>query len=349
MAALRFVVPGNPASRTGGYIYDARICRGLSALGWRVTVCRLGEGFPFPDQQTLAAARRQLATPPGKTQALTVIDGLALAALPADLLRQLQPIALVHHPLAAETGLSAAAARQLRDRERAALALTRRVIVTSPATADVLSNDYGVDRRRLGVVLPGTDPAQLAPNPRPNGVAELLYVASVTPRKGHALLLRALLPLRTLPWRLRLIGSLYRDPACAWRVRRLSRLLGLNRRVEFCGELDAAALRRAYRRATLFVSASYYEGYGMALAEALARGLPVVAGAGGAVADTVPDAAGVLVPPGDRAALTQALRRLLSQPQRRLRLRHGARAARAALPTWEHTSRRFAAELALAD
>ena len=115
---------------------------------------------------------------------------------------------------------------------------------------------------------------------------------------------------------------------------------GLGDRVRLPGELGEADLAAAYAAADLFVSASLYEGYGMALAEALARGLPIVAAAGGAVADTVPAAAGLLVPPGDVPALARGAAPLHDEPDLRDRLRRGAVAARAGLPTWADTAAR---------
>ncbi len=62
---------------------------------------------------------------------------------------------------------------------------------------------------------------------------------------------------------------------------------GLEDRVSLVGDLGEAALAEQYDRADLFVLATLYEGYGMAVAEALARGLPVVSTATGAIADLV--------------------------------------------------------------
>jgi glycosyltransferase involved in cell wall biosynthesis len=90
---------------------------------------------------------------------------------------------------------------------------------------------------------------------------------------------------------------------------------------------------------------SYFEGYGMVLAEALAHGLPVVSTTAGAIPDTVPRDAGVLVPPGDAVALRAALAALLDDPALRARLAAGARAARAGLPTWPEAVACFAAAL----
>src|SRR5690606_34035865 len=97
--------------------------------------------------------------------------------------------------------------------------------------------------------------------------------------------------------------------------------------------------------ADVFVLPSFFEGYGMALAEALAYGLPIVSTTGGAIPETVPAAEGVLVPPGDDRALARALARLIDDPRERARLAAGAAAARAALPTWQDACAKFAAAL----
>ena len=79
----------------------------------------------------------------------------------------------------------------------------------------------------------------------------------------------------------------------------------------------------------------------MAYAEAIAHGLPVVGTTGGAIPDTVPTSAGMLVPPGDAASLAAALRRLIEDPAERARLAEGARVAAAHLPTWRGSAELF--------
>jgi glycosyltransferase involved in cell wall biosynthesis len=109
------------------------------------------------------------------------------------------------------------------------------------------------------------------------------------------------------------------------------------------GEWPPEGLSVAYAEADVFVLPSYHEGYGMAFAEALAWGLPVVGTAAGAIPEVVPASAGLLVPPGDVRALAEALGRILDEPGLRESLARGAAAAGAALPDWGTAVQRWAA------
>jgi glycosyltransferase involved in cell wall biosynthesis len=343
---VTFVVPGDLASLTGGYGYDRHIMAGLRERGWAVDVVELGDGFPCPDATVLRQAAAQIATiPDGST---VVADGLAFGALPelaAMHAARLRWVALVHHPLALESGLHDGRRQQLFEAERHALAHAGRVVVTSAATARALA-DYGVAAARVQVVTPGTAAAPLAAGSAgSHGALSMLCVATLIPRKGHALLIEALASLLDRDWTLHCVGSTTRDAITAGNVRAAIAGHGLGARVHLHGEVDDAALQAYYDRADVFVLPSLHEGYGMALAEALARGLPVVSSTAGAIADTVPAAAGLLVPPGDGLALRLALARVLDEPALRDRLAAGARAARKQLPSWEQAVDRFASVL----
>jgi glycosyltransferase involved in cell wall biosynthesis len=353
LSTAHFLIPGDPDRRTGGTIYDRRMMAGLVTQAWRVELHCLNEAFPAPTAAALAETDAVLAALPD--QAMVVIDGLALGAMPnvaAAHRDRLRLVGLVHHPLALETGLDDVQRQQLYASEREALRQVRQVIVTSPSTARALM-DYDVPPERCVVVLPGTDPAPLATGANRAELA-LLCAASLTPRKGHAVLFRALAQLENSPlpvgeglgmrrsWRLRCAGSSEHDPVTAAGLQALVAALGLMDRIELLGELETAALNTAYQQADVFVLPSFHEGYGMVLAEALARGLPIISTTAGAIPDTVPAEAGLLVPPGDEVALAQALARVMNEPGLRERLAAGARAARQTLPDWPTVSARFA-------
>lgn len=339
---LWFLIPGDLNTPTGGYRYDRRMIQGLRDLDWRVEHRALGDGFPLPSQAEREQARGVLAgIPDGET---VVVDGLAYGVLPdlAELHgRRLRLIALVHHPLWMETGLDPTRSRVLRRSEDRALAQARGIIVTSGPTARLLWGQ-GIAPDRIRVVVPGVDRAPAAIGARDPG-PRLLFVATLTPRKGHDLLLRALKDLASLPWQLHCVGSLGRDRRWSTQMRRLTRDLGLDSRVTFTGALDDASLVEEYRQADLFVFPSRFEGYGMVAAEALAHGLPIVATRTGALPDLVPPEVGVLVPPEDPKALGGVLERLLADEGLRRRLAAGSRVAGMRLPTWSQAARTFAA------
>jgi glycosyltransferase involved in cell wall biosynthesis len=97
-----------------------------------------------------------------------------------------------------------------------------------------------------------------------------------------------------------------------------------------------------YAGADIFVLASRFEGYGMAYAEAIAHGLPIVGTTGGAIPETAPLSVALLAPPDDVDAFAAAVRRLIEDSEERARLAAGAWTAAAALPTWEQSSKLFA-------
>jgi glycosyltransferase involved in cell wall biosynthesis len=341
--SLAVLIPGDLDTRTGGYEYDRRIVAGLRDAGWTVDVVGLRGEYPHPDAAARAAARSALAA--FDAGALVMVDGLALGTLPGEVLREqhrLRLVALVHHPLALETGLDAETAAELESSERRALEAVRLIVVTSSATAATLGR-YGVDSERVAVVEPGTDPAPLARGSETT--PHLIAVGSLVPRKGYETLIAAMARLSDRPWHLTCVGSLDRDPETAAIIRRAIADHGLEKRVTLIGELGERDLAAEYHRADLFVLATHYEGFGMAVAEALARGLPVVSTPTGGIPRLVGQEAGILVPPGDVGALAKALARVLDAPVLRADLCAAARRVRDSLPTWEDAARAMSAAL----
>jgi glycosyltransferase involved in cell wall biosynthesis len=164
----------------------------------------------------------------------------------------------------------------------------------------------------------------------------------VVPRKGYDVLVAALAKLCDLRWRLVIVGDRGRRAETARQLDAEIARRDLGRRISFAGVVSPERLAALYAAADLFVLASHFEGYGMAYAEAIAAGVPVVGTNAGAISETVPVGAGVLVPPGDADALAATLRRLIADHDERARLAAGARAAAAALPTWADSARLFA-------
>lgn len=336
---VHFAIPGDLARPTGGYGYDREVIAGLGKFGWAVRHMPLADGFPHPDRAAMEDARTRFkALPDG---AVVLCDGLAFGVLPEIAARhgqRLRLVALVHHPLCDETGNAPGVAAWLAAQERAALAHARQVICTSHTTAARLRSFLGVAKARLTVAPPGTRPAPWADRsrragaPGPAAVPMILSVGALSPRKGHDVLIAALAGLTDLPWQARIVGP-RSDPATAEALAAQIAQAGLTDRITLAGPVaDTGA---EYARADLFALATRHEGFGMALAEALSHGLPVVTTTAGAVPEVVSPRAGALVPPDDACALRAALDRLLRDPEAREQAAAAARAAAQALPRWE--------------
>ncbi len=345
MASVVLVVPGSLDARTGGTIYDRRIIEGLRKRGWHVEVLELDAGFPYPTAAVLARADTALAAIPAG--AIVIVDSLALGAMPDLITREagrVRIVALVHQPLAAVAGLDPASAARFEEAEGRALSAAALVVVTGRATLALIA-PYAVAADRIVIVEPGTDAAPRARGSTTPHPLQLLSVATVHHGKGHDLLLDALTAVPSRSWHLTCAGSLTRHPATAERVRDMTTRLGLGDHVSFVGDLDRRELAACYDAADVFVLATRQETYGMAVAEALACGLPVVATMTGAIPDLVGDAAGLLVPVGDKPALIDALSRVLEDAALRSRLAEGACRARQRLATWDDASERMSGAL----
>ncbi|MCK1819602.1 glycosyltransferase family 4 protein [Streptomyces sp. XM83C] len=349
---VHFVMPGgvaDPAAPSGGNAYDRRICLDLPGFGWQVRRHLVDGAWPRPDEQARRELARVLRELPDGTAVL--LDGLVACGVPEIIVPEtarLRLAVLVHLPLGDETGLAPHIAADLDARERDVLRAVPAVIATSDWAVRRLVSHHGLAPDRVHVAAPGADIAPLAPGT--DGVSRLLCVAAVTPRKGQHRLVEALATVTDLPWTCVCVGGLDHDPDYVAGLRRLIASHGLNDRVELAGPRTGADLDATWATADLMVLASYAETYGMAVTEALARGIPVLATDVGGLPEAVgraPDGGvpGILVPPEDPAALAAELRGWFGEADVRRRLKAAARARRAALAGWATTAQSLAAVL----
>jgi glycosyltransferase involved in cell wall biosynthesis len=343
VSAVHLVVPDgidDPARPSGGNFYDRRISGGLATIGWSVQEHAVPGGWPRPDAAACRALTGVLAGIPDG--AVVLLDGLIASTLPEVLLpeaNRLRLVVLVHMPLG--DGSSSDAAADARAREHAVLSAAAAIVTTSAWTRHRLLDRYALQPGQVHVALPGVTAAELVVGSAAGG--EFLCVAAVTPHKGHDVLLAALATVADLSWRCACVGNLNRDPGFADRVRRQAREMGIGDRVRFTGPQTGAELAAAYAAGDVFVLASRAETYGMVVTEALARGLPVVATDVGGLPEALGRDAdgnrpGLLVPPGDPAALAVALRDWLVDADLRQRLRGSAEQRRLSLPGWSTTA-----------
>ena len=341
MADVVFAIPGDLKSTTGGYAYDRRVIDLLPDFGVHVSVMTLPDAFPNPSTADLAETGRLLKTK--HHDAVLMVDGLAFGTFTDDILDTLEGrvVALVHHPLFLETGLPHSRKVEIKASEENALQNASHIVVTSRVTKRILVDTMGLPADKVTIAEPGTDPAQRATGT--GAPLQILSVGAVLPRKGYHLLVEALAPLKHIDWRLTIAGALDRHPDAVATLQKAIQANGLEDRVTLAGKVVPATLERYYESADLFVSASLFEGYGMVLAEAMARGLPMVIAAGGAAAETAGESAALHVEAGNVMALTTALERALTDKKLRDRLADAAWEAGRTLPTWHETARRIAA------
>ena len=341
---LLLVLYGPLERLTGGTLYDRRMVEFLRGRGHRVTVRSLGR-WPYalsPLQSLDPRLWRALADPGWDCILLDELVHPALA--PAAALRAALPAGSRARHRGAPAAGRGAARPGPPGRQRLESWLLRSsdfIVANSRATARMVRERVG-RRVPVRVCPPGLErpaPPRAAPDRRGRpghggrpGRARppcVLSVANLAPIKGQDLLVEALAPLAALPWRLELVGG-EADPRFRRRLEARVRRLGLQDRVRWRGPLRGAELERAWREADLFVLPSRMETYGMALAEALAHGLPCVAFDTGGVREVL-TGGGLLVPAGDPAALRRALAGLLAVPgAARPAGRRGARGRRPA-------------------
>lgn len=335
---IDFAYPGDIDAPTGGYGYDRRVMRELTALGCKVRPISLPASFPYPTDADLAETRRLLSN---SGRDALVVDGLAYAALPGELAASLapKPVALVHHPLFLETGLAPDTAAVFRRSEQIALEAAGAVITTSAMTADIVAQEFSTPRARLFFAPPGVDPAPRATGSGGGGLS-LFSVGSLTPRKGYADLVRALTHVSGA-WRLTIAGSRDLAPDHAHEIETMIATSGLSDRILLAGAMNASEIAAGYASADLFVTPSHFEGFGMAIAEAIAHGLPVIATREVAAAGALPATAGLTYPAGDALALAACLNRLIADADLRAALSDAAWTAAQAQFRWSDTARAF--------
>ncbi|MFF4752040.1 glycosyltransferase family 4 protein [Streptomyces sp. NPDC002514] len=352
LRTVHFVLPGgvdDPAAPSGGNAYDRRLCRDLPGFGRQVVRHAVAGRWPRPGPAARAELTRRLGELPDGS--VVLLDGLVACGVPETVVPEatrLRLAVLVHLPLGDETGLAPSVAAGLDAGERAVLRAVPAVIATSEWAVRRLVAHHGLAPERVHVAVPGADLAPLATGT--DGVSHLLCVAAVTPRKGQHRLVEALAAARDLPWTCVCVGGLGQDPAYVARLRTLIERYGLADRLRLAGPRTGAGLDARYAAADLLVLTSYAETYGMAVTEALARGVPVLATDVGGLPEAVgraPDGEvpGILVPSADPAAFAAALRHWFGEPAVRRRLKAAARGRRAALDGWATTAHRVAGVL----
>lgn len=346
-ASVFFVVPDaidDPQRVSGGNMYDRRLRDGLRAAGWEVRmllVTARGRGW---------TARTLSQLPEG---ALVLVDGLLAGREPEALSTHAARLRLVvlahmvpHEPRDHEAGDRELDDHELSEEQHDALRAAQLIITTSAWTRSELIAQDAADPHRIVVAHPGADPAPATVASDSGG--RLLCVAAVAPHKGQDLLVRALAGLADRgDWTCRFVGSLQVAPDFVDALTSVVEAAGLADRIAFTGVLTGPALEAEYGRADLVVLPSRSESYGMAVAEALQHGIPVLATGVGGIPEAIPPGdAAMIVPPDDPWALSVVLQQWWASRDRRSERKAAALTARSESRSWAATTGIVAAALA---
>ena len=262
-------------------------------------------------------------------------------------------VATVHHPISVDRELALEHADGLTSRllvkrwfrfldmQEAVARELPHVIAVSGASKRRAVEDFGVDAATATVIHNGIDTNRYEPRERERHERRIATtISSDVPLKGLSYLLRAFARVREVEpdAELLVMGDLNEDGETG----RLVDDLGIGDAIDCRRRIDDDEMVELYASSAMAVVPSLYEGFGLPAAEAMACGVPVVATSGGALPEVVGDA-GVLVPPGDVAALARAVTTLLDDPARRERLGEAARNRVCAEFDWADTARETAA------
>ena len=299
---IGLVHPPPAAFPSGGDLYDRELLRAARSHGFAL------HGLPWRDG----------ALPTGQWD-LLVWDGLLMDRLArvAD-----ERVALLLHYLPTlDPALDARDRAALQATEDHALAQADLVIATGRRVADVVRTrrpDMPVCLCEPGVAdafgrrRSASDDEAVGVDRPANSPPTLLTVAHLLPAKGHGPLLELLGQVRDLAWHWHVVGDVDRLPGLALELRQRAAALGLASRITWHGAIGQESVAALMAGSDLFVFPSSFEAYGMAIAEAVAAGLPVLANRVGAAAQLVRHGStGYLANAGDWDGFGRHLRELL--------------------------------------
>jgi glycosyltransferase involved in cell wall biosynthesis len=271
---LYLIYTGNYHSLTGGYIYNRKVVEQLQASGVSVKLILFPE-FPAYSQDSLyKSAENILASIPQDSKIL--VDSLVYGKY-TELWRKYQHnfrlIPLVHLPLFAnpndEQGLTG-----LKETEMEAYSFANQIIVTSDYTKSILERSGTTNK--LTVIKPGIDDIGKKTE-YPSLPFQLLCVSNVIQNKNQLMLIKTLKNLKDFNWTLNLVGSLSIDKDYVNKIQMFINENGMSNRILIYGSTWGDNLKKLYSKADLFIFPSKFETYGMAVAEAIECGLPVLA------------------------------------------------------------------------
>ncbi len=286
--------------------------------------------------------RRFLRENPGRYD--VVHDNQALAKSLLKIRKSMPVVTTLHHPISIDLKLALQSEKRwwmralirrwhrfVRMQAKVARQLDP-ILTVSEASKQAAMRDFGVPARAFHIVPNGVDHAIFTPRSAVHRKNNLIVTTASadTPLKGLPVLIDAFAKIAgDYPdVNLLIIGRLRPGPTSD-----AITAANLSARIRFSGSLSQEQIATHFCEATMMVSPSLFEGFGMPAAEAMACGAPVIVSTGGALPEVAGDA-GVITPKGDVAALAAAMADLLDHPAKREAIGAAGLARARALFSW---------------
>ena len=215
-----------------------------------------------------------------------------------------------------------------------------RITTVSKKTSKELQWYYHYSESNITVIVNGVDIDFFSPKDRKNTDINILYAGRLDYKKGLIELIKSAKDItKHFPNTNYLIagtGPLIND------LLRLVKNEGLHSRFKFFGHVNQKTLRNLYRESNVFILPSYYEGFPNVLLEAMSCGLQIIATDVGGIPEIIKHQKnGLLIPPKNSTAITNALTEILTDESLRLEISKNARYDAEKKYSWDHISNKY--------
>ena len=342
---IGFIIYGSLDTLTGGYLYDKMVVKGLIELGHNVEIISL-RSSTYPGRLLYGLSPRLHDRLLTSRFDILIQDELChptLFLVNRRLRRQIRPIllALVHHTLSAEPR-NKWYNRFLAIIERHYLSTVHGCIFNSKTTSTQVATLINTHYHEV-IAPPAGDrfgpplsPAAISKRNKQPGALELVFLGNVIPRKGLLPLLKALAKVESRIWRLSIIGGLDFDRTHTAKARKLIEELGIGEAVRFLGTQENEKLVETLKSSHIFCMPYAYEGFGIAILEAMAFGLPAIGSSDGAAFETIRHKEnGYLLDADDLIGLGSILHELYHDREKLTELAMAARNTYVQAPGWQ--------------
>ena len=181
-----FIYPGDINTKTGGYIYEKNILKRAKKIKFNLNAIKLANSFPFPKENDLKNLKKTLEKLPDN--AVLIFDGLVFECIDSikNYLDRFVVIALIHHPLYLE--FNGNQSQFFLKNAKKLYKKTKKIIVTSSDTKQLIFEKFKINKRKIHVVEPGIEKLKKYKLKRDKNI-NLLSVGSIIERKNYHYLL----------------------------------------------------------------------------------------------------------------------------------------------------------------